>query len=84
MKGPGSVGTELESVTGVRQGDPLGHTLFAISLHPLLRKINEKFPLVKIAAISDDLLLACPPSLLQEVLNFVQSEAEPMGLELVR
>ncbi len=33
---------KLRSVCGVQQGDPFGPLLFAIAIHPILTKLNEK------------------------------------------
>ena len=73
----------LPSVTGVRQGCPLGHTLFALSIHPLLLQIRDRYPTVSVVAISDDLSVVCPPSLISEVFEFIREKAAPMGLKLV-
>lgn len=45
----------LKSKSGCRQGDVLGPALFALALHPVLRKLRAKFPAVTFLAYLDDI-----------------------------
>ena len=46
----------LSSQSGVQQGDPLGSTLFALAIHPLLLHISQDVPNALITAYAESLL----------------------------
>ena len=46
--------TSLWSKQGVRQGDPCGPLLFALTVQPILQSLRETFPGVRIIAFLDD------------------------------
>ena len=72
----------LFSETGVQQGDPLGPFLFALTIHPLIKKIAEKFPDITQIWFLDDGTLYGPPSILKEIFDLVKSEGPRYGLTL--
>ena len=45
---------KLKSRTGVHQGDPLGPTLFALTLHPVITAIQEKHKGTTVLAYLND------------------------------
>ena len=46
----------------MQQGDPLGSTLFALAIHPVLLEIGRTFPHVLITAYADNVVLSGPVS----------------------
>ena len=51
----------VDSSQGVRQGDPFAPALFALALHPVLQRVQEKFPDVYIFSYLDDTYMLGPP-----------------------
>ena len=47
----------INSESGVHQGDPLGSTLFALALHPIIMKVAEAHPDVLILAYADNVIM---------------------------
>jgi hypothetical protein len=73
-----------QSSTGVRQGDPLGPALFSIALQPILLKLAEAFPNIKILGYMDDTTLLGPQDDLLEALTFIAEESTAIGLQVNR
>ena len=57
----GSTST-ITSQTGVQQGDPLGSTLFALGIHPILLELGQRHPQIVVSAYADNVVLAGPLS----------------------
>ena len=47
----------ISSESGVHQGDPLGSTLFAPALHPIIMKVADAHPDVHILAYADNVFM---------------------------
>ena len=47
----------IPSESGVHQGDPLGSTLFALALHPIIMKVAESHSDVLILAYADNVFM---------------------------
>ena len=50
--------TDIMSTRGVRQGDPLGPTLFALGTLPAIKKCQLEHPSVRIVAFADDIFVS--------------------------
>ena len=53
---------EVDSSSGVQQGDPLGSVLFALGLHPIITKLASSIPEVLITAYADNVVISGPLS----------------------
>ena len=74
---------ELSSCAGVQQGDPLGPLCFALSLHPLVEKIQATVPdLLLNVWYLDDGTLCGPPNSLSAAFSIIESFGPPLGLFL--
>lgn len=72
------------SQRGVRQGNPLSSLLFAVVLQDALEAFQEKFPLLRIVAVHDDVAFqADSVEETIEAIGFMKSLTEPLGLEMV-
>ena len=58
--------TDINSESGVQQGDPLGSTLFALAIHPVLLDLGRSFPSLLITAYADNVIFAGPLSVLRD------------------
>ena len=76
----GSV-TQLLSEAGVHQGDPLGSTLFALAIHPMLIEIAEAFN-VLITAYADNVVISGQLSEVGKVAVLYQSLMSKVNLSL--
>ena len=71
------------SQSGVQQGDPLGPLGFALTLQPIIERIKEEVPGLKINAwYLDDGTLCGSPSDLLEALKIVEEDGPARGLHL--
>ena len=71
------------SKCGVHQGDPLGPLGFALTLHPIIERIKQEVPGLKINAwYLDDGTLVGSPSDLKAALQIVEAEGPARGLHL--
>ena len=52
----------IESLRGVQQGDPLGPALFALAFHPVLLRVKELHPDVRVMAGHDDVFMVGTPA----------------------
>ena len=78
-------GKVIRSCCGVQQGDPLGPLGFALTLHPLVERIQVVASSLELNAwYLDDGTLVGPPSGLAAALNIVESDGPPRGLHLNR
>ena len=73
-----------ECGSGVRQGDPLGPLLFCVGLHPVLRRVGERFPELFPLGYLDDVTMVGDRARLEEALAFFEREAGRVGLALNR
>ena len=75
----------ISSCCGVQQGDPLGPLGFALTLHPILEKINAEVPgLLVNAWYLDDGTLCGSVSDVAAALTIIQEEGPKHGLHLNR
>ena len=75
----------IYSCCGVQQGDPLGPLGFALALHPIIEKVQEKLPGLLINAwyLDDDTLCGSPRDL-QKALDIIEEDGSACGLHLNR
>lgn len=75
----------IESQCGVQQGDPLGPLGFALTLQPILERIRDELPELKINAwYLDDGTLCGSPDFLAAVIKIVEEDGPVRGLFLNR
>ena len=74
--------TEICSESGVHQGCPLGSTLFAFALHPILIEIAEAFPSIIIFAYADNVVMTGPLQDLRTAADMYKSSIHKIGLQL--
>jgi hypothetical protein len=75
----------LKSSMGVQQGDPLGPVLFSLTLMPMIKKIAEKCPNLKLNAwYLDDGTIIGSPEDCAEILSLFQTEGKDYVLHLIR
>ena len=73
----------IRSQSGVQQGDPLGPLGFALTLQPIIERIKEEVPGLKINAwYLDDGTLCGSPNDLLEALKIIEQEGPTRGLHL--
>jgi hypothetical protein len=71
----------LHSIAGVQQGDPLGPFLFALGIHPALRAVQQRHPLVHLLAFLDDVHLVGPQLAVRAAFAELQRQFAAIGLE---
>jgi hypothetical protein len=81
--GNGEVIARLLSTQGVRQGDPLGSTLFAVGVHSVYMETLANQDAVGAVAIHDDLTLIGPPDCLPNLFERLKAAGAKVGLVLV-
>jgi hypothetical protein len=74
--------TLIESKTGVQQGDPLGSSLFALAIHPILLELGDAFPGVFITAYADNVVMSGPLSLVQKAHEAYCLKMQSVGLSV--
>jgi hypothetical protein len=72
----------ISSQRGVQQGDPLGSTLFALALHPILLDIGNTYPEVVITAYADNVSFTGPLDHIAAAQATLVTELRKAGLEL--
>ncbi|KAL0250947.1 hypothetical protein GEMRC1_000161 [Eukaryota sp. GEM-RC1] len=72
----------LKSMSGVKQGDPLGPLFFCLAIHDSLLCILKKYPDLKIVNYMDDISTIFPLDLLKKVAVEVADIYETLGLSL--
>ena len=70
--------TEIESRTGVQQGDPLGSLTFSLAIDPIIRSISTPVSLWYL----DDGTLVGPPDVVAENITALIPKFRQIGLEL--
>ena len=70
------------SCVGVQQGDPLGPLGFALTLHPIVKRIKAEVPTLNLNAWYLDDGTLCGPLL--AALNIIESNGPSVGLHLNR
>ena len=75
----------IRSCCGVQQGDPLGPLGFALTLHPLIKKIKAEVPGLSLNAwYLDDGTLVGRPQDLASALHIIERDGPSLGLHLNR
>ena len=77
----GCDGLMIESVQGVRQGDPLSALLFCVYMRDILRRVSEQTG-VRVYGFSDDLNLLGTPQQLMAALTHLQHSLPQASLQL--
>ena len=73
----------IKSCCGVQQGDPLGPLGFSLVLQPIIQKIRNQVPNLKVNAwYLDDGTLCGSPADLAQALDIIESEGPSCGLHL--
>ena len=72
----------ISSQSGVQQGDPLGSTLFALAIHPVLLEIGRAFPDVLITAYADNVIVSGPLSQVKKAHLMYHSHMSRIGLKI--
>ena len=72
----------LQSQEGVHQGDPLGPSLFAIAIQPLLFEVQKRHARVQTLAYLDDVFLIGPPKETVNAFQDLQSQFESAELHV--
>lgn len=72
----------VSSQSGVRQGDPLGPLLFALTLQGPLERLDERVPAAAPLALHDDVSIQGPPDALGDACKVLIEEVAPLGLHL--
>ncbi|KAL0229364.1 hypothetical protein GEMRC1_013982 [Eukaryota sp. GEM-RC1] len=72
----------LNSVSGVKQGDPLGPFFFCLAIHPILKKLKEEHADLEIVAYMDDISFIAPMSTLRIIANQAADLYDAIGLQL--
>ena len=73
------------SCSGVQQGDPLGPLGFALTLHPIVKRIQEQVPGLTLNSwYLDDGTLVGFPDQLVAALNIIEQDGPALGLNLNR
>ena len=70
----------IESLRGVQQGDPLGPALFALAFHPVLLRVKELHPDVRVMAGHDDVFMVGTPADCVAAYATFATEAGRLGL----
>ena len=71
----------INSETGVQQGDPLGSTLFALAIHPILLALGRRHQ-VLIAAYADNVTISGPLSRVTQAQEEFRTAMLAVGLHL--
>jgi hypothetical protein len=66
----------------VQQGDPLGSTLFALAIHPVLLEIGRAFPHVLITAYAENVVLSGSLSEAKKAHSMYHSNMSSIGLKI--
>ena len=74
--------TDINSESGVQQGDPLGSTLFALAIHPVLLDLGRSFPSLLITAYADNVIFAGPLSVLRAAYDRYSEQMQAIGLRV--
>jgi hypothetical protein len=72
----------VQSQSGVQQGDPLGSTLFALGIHPILLNLGHHHPRILVSAYADNVVLAGPLSAVEAAHADYCSSMQAVGLTL--
>jgi hypothetical protein len=71
----------INSESGVQQGDPLGSTLFALAIHPILTRIGSQHNIL-LTAYADNVVLSGPLSRVLRAQEVLREAMELVGLRL--
>ncbi|KAL0242803.1 hypothetical protein GEMRC1_005366 [Eukaryota sp. GEM-RC1] len=73
---------DLSSLTGVKQGDPLGPFFFCLAIHPILNHLKYKYKDLEIVAYMDDISFIAPFETIQAISADAATLYEEIGLNL--
>ncbi|KAL0246575.1 hypothetical protein GEMRC1_007787 [Eukaryota sp. GEM-RC1] len=74
--------TNLSSLTGVKQGDPLGPFFFCLAIHPILNYLKSKYKDLEIVANMDAISFIAPFETIQAISAEAATLYEKIGLNL--
>ena len=72
----------IPSEEGVHQGDPLGPFLFALSIHPVINRLQKKHSNLTILAYLDDIFVVGYSQQYESVLTDLQKEFQTINLKI--
>ena len=72
----------IPSQEGVHQGDPLGPTLFAMTIHPVIKSIQEKHRDLTVLAYLDDIFVVGRAEQAVFLLSDLKSSLQQLGLQI--
>ena len=72
----------IRSSSGVRQGDPCGPLLFALTIQPQLRAVQQALPNLRIIAYLDDIALQGEFDDVTEGYGLIKQRLSEVGLEI--
>ena len=72
----------IPSQEDVHQGDPLGPTLFATTIHPVIKSIQEKHRDLTVLAYLDDIFVVGRAEQAMFLLSDLKSSLQQLGLQI--
>ena len=72
----------ISSEEGVHQGDPIGPVLFAVTIHPALQSMQEKYESLTFLAYLDDIFVIGPSEEAVNALSDLKSSLADINLEI--
>jgi len=82
VEGAPASAAPIISQRGARQGDPLGPTLFALTLQDALEEVPAQVPTAAPLALHDDVTVHGCPAALGAARSVLEDNAGPLGLDL--
>ena len=74
----------IQSSTGVRQGDPCGPLFFALTIQPILQRVQQIVPDVRMVAYLDDIVLQGKRHDVQRAYSDLRRQISEAGLYIQR
>ena len=72
--------TDINSKSGVLQGNPLGSTLFALAIHPILLDLSKLHPSLLITTYADNVIFTGPLSVVRAARDGYSTQMQAIGL----